>query len=100
MDGSKGYGACVDDAPSQPQQEAEGFPELKHNRPAEETLSGGFCVLGVTFYLFLSVLGLLHFAGAFSSCGKWGLLTVCCGVQAAHFRGFLCEAWALGLRLQ
>ena len=55
---------------------------LCHTQPVCHTLGlwWGFCVLGVTFDLFLSVLGLHRFAGAFSSCGKWGLLTCLGGV--------------------
>ena len=35
---------------------------------------------------------------AFSSCGKWELLSSC-GARASHRRGFsCCGAWALGVR--
>ena len=48
-------------------------------------------------YLFLSALGLLCCARAFSSCGERGLLGY--GAQASHCRGFSpCGAQALGTR--
>ena len=47
-------------------------------------------------YLFLAMLGLCFFEGAFSSCGEQGLLSSC-HVWASHGRGFsCCGAWALG----
>jgi len=47
-------------------------------------------------YLFMAVLSLHCFAGFFSSCGEWGLLSGC-SAQASHCGGFFCcGAQALG----
>ena len=42
------------------------------------------------------MLGLHGYTGAFSYCGKWGLLPSC-GMLTFHFGGFSCGVQALGL---
>ena len=54
--------------------------------------------LVVLFYSFLVVLGLCCCAWAFSSCGKWGLLSSD-SVKASHCSGFsYCKAQELGVQ--
>ena len=55
---------------------------------------------GLCFYLFLAALGLCCCAWAFSSFGKWGLLSSC-NARASPCGGFSsCGAWTLEHRLQ
>ena len=48
-----------------------------------------------TYHFFSAALGVRCYTWAFSSCGKWRLLSSC-GAWASHCRGFsCCGAWAL-----
>ena len=58
-------------------------------------------------YLFLAVLGLCYWAGFFSSCGKWGLLsslgalTYCRGLSCSETQALGCEGFhSCGLQAQ
>ena len=48
-------------------------------------------------YLFLAVLGLHCCAGAFSGCGKWGLLFLAVHGLLTVVDSLCCGAWALGV---
>ena len=67
-------------------------PRLRHLVPSSQ---------GLLFWLFFSCVGLSFFGylcytvGAFSSCGKQGLVSSCCA-WASHWGGFSCGAWAPG----
>ena len=72
--------------------------------PVSPALAGGFLTTAppgkpksdffffnlLFIYLFMAVLGLRFCARAFSSCGKWGPLTLHRGAWASHYRGFSC----------
>ena len=54
------------------------------------------CFFSLIFiYLFMAALGLCCCMRAFSSCGKWDLLSSY-SARASHCGGFCCRAWALG----
>ena len=48
-----------------------------------------------SFFLYFWLCWIFVAVQAFSSCGKWGLLSSCCA-RVSHCGGFSCGAWALG----
>ena len=61
-------------------------------------LSPSLFIMILLTYLFIGCTGSSWLAWAFSSCGKWGLLSSC-SAQASRCSGSWCRAWVLKHKL-